>query len=66
MQPEISKKLKERKVQTLEELKPDVISAGNIGCMMQIGSSIGVPSGSHCRIIRLGYRGDQSHLRYHN
>jgi glycolate oxidase iron-sulfur subunit len=43
MQPEISKKLKERKVQTLEELKPDVISAGNIGCMMQIGSSIGVP-----------------------
>ena len=43
MQPEISKKLKKRKVQTLEELKPDVISAGNIGCMMQIGSSIGVP-----------------------
>jgi glycolate oxidase iron-sulfur subunit len=43
MQPEISKKLKERKVQTLEELKPDVISAGNIGCMIQIGSSIGVP-----------------------
>ena len=43
MQPEISKKLKIRKVETLEILKPDVISAGNIGCMMQIGSAIGVP-----------------------
>jgi glycolate oxidase iron-sulfur subunit len=43
MQPEISKKLKTRKVETLEILKPDVISAGNIGCMVQIGSAIGVP-----------------------
>ena len=43
MQPEISKQLKDRKVQTLDALKPDVISAGNIGCMMQIGSAIGVP-----------------------
>ncbi len=43
MQPEISKELKARKVETLEERKPDVISAGNIGCMMQIGSGTGVP-----------------------
>jgi glycolate oxidase iron-sulfur subunit len=43
MQPEISNQLKTRKVQTLDVLKPDVISAGNIGCMMQIGSAIGVP-----------------------
>ena len=43
MQPEISKKLKERKVRTLEAKNPDVIAAGNIGCMMQIGSGTGVP-----------------------
>ncbi|MDF3604907.1 glycolate oxidase subunit GlcF [Paracoccus sp. DMF-8] len=43
MQPEISAQLKSRKVATLEALTPDVISAGNIGCMMQIGSAIGVP-----------------------
>ena len=43
MQPEISKQLKDRKVKTLDVLTPDVISAGNIGCMMQIGSAIGVP-----------------------
>ena len=43
MQPEISGQLKDRKVQTLEAKQPDVISAGNIGCMMQIGSGTDVP-----------------------
>jgi glycolate oxidase iron-sulfur subunit len=43
MQPEISAKLKDRKVRTLEARKPDVIAAGNIGCMMQIGSAASVP-----------------------
>ncbi|MFP4275717.1 MAG: glycolate oxidase subunit GlcF, partial [Paracoccaceae bacterium] len=43
MQPAISAQLKERKVRTLEARAPDVIAAGNIGCMMQIGSGTGVP-----------------------
>ncbi|WP_299685321.1 glycolate oxidase subunit GlcF [uncultured Tateyamaria sp.] len=43
MQPEISAQLKDRKVRTLEATKPDIIAAGNIGCMMQIGSAAGVP-----------------------
>ncbi|NNU78829.1 glycolate oxidase subunit GlcF [Halovulum dunhuangense] len=43
MQPEISKELKARKVATLEAVAPQVIAAGNIGCMMQIGSGTGVP-----------------------
>ena len=43
LQPEISGELKRRKVATLEAKQPDVISAGNIGCMMQIGSGTGVP-----------------------
>ncbi|WP_299845452.1 glycolate oxidase subunit GlcF [uncultured Roseovarius sp.] len=43
MQPEISAKLKARKIRTLEAKAPDVIAAGNIGCMMQIGSGTGVP-----------------------
>ena len=43
MQPEISGQLKERKVKTLEALTPNVISAGNIGCMMQIGSGTETP-----------------------
>ena len=43
MQPEISGQLKARKVQTLEAKQPDIIAAGNIGCMMQIGSGTQVP-----------------------
>ncbi|MEO9652177.1 MAG: glycolate oxidase subunit GlcF [Roseobacter sp.] len=43
MQPEISKQLKARKIQTLEAKNPQVIAAGNIGCMMQIGSGTGIP-----------------------
>jgi glycolate oxidase iron-sulfur subunit len=43
MQPEISRQLKARKVSTLEAKAPDIISAGNIGCMMQIGSGTDVP-----------------------
>jgi glycolate oxidase iron-sulfur subunit len=43
MQPEISGELKRRKVATLMAKAPQVIAAGNIGCMMQIGSAAGVP-----------------------
>ncbi|WP_298260340.1 glycolate oxidase subunit GlcF [uncultured Litoreibacter sp.] len=43
MQPDISKQLKDRKVQTLEAKAPDVIAAGNIGCMVQIGSATKIP-----------------------
>ncbi|MEC3861383.1 glycolate oxidase subunit GlcF [Mesobacterium sp. TK19101] len=43
LQPEISKQLKARKIKTLEAKTPDIIAAGNIGCMMQIGSGTGVP-----------------------
>ena len=43
MQPEISQELKGRKVKTLEDKSPEVIAAGNIGCMMQIGSGTDIP-----------------------
>jgi glycolate oxidase iron-sulfur subunit len=56
MQPEISKQLKARKVQTLEAKSPDVIAAGNIGCMMQIGGGTGRARGAHGRVAGLGHR----------
>jgi glycolate oxidase iron-sulfur subunit len=43
MQPEISGQLKSRKVQTIEATQPEIIAAGNIGCMMQIGSGTDIP-----------------------
>ena len=38
LQPGIAKRLRERKVANIASTKPDIISAGNIGCMVQIGS----------------------------
>jgi len=43
LQSKISQELKARKVATLEAKAPDVIAAGNIGCMIQIGSGTGIP-----------------------
>ena len=43
LQPEIATELQARKVKTLAQVAPDVIAAGNIGCMMQIGTDAGVP-----------------------
>ena len=43
MQPEISAELRDRKVATIEARKPDIIAAGNIGCMVQIASGTGIP-----------------------
>jgi glycolate oxidase iron-sulfur subunit len=43
LQPEISGKLTARKIRTLEAKSPDIIAAGNIGCMMQIGSGTELP-----------------------
>jgi glycolate oxidase iron-sulfur subunit len=43
MQPEIATRLRDRKVANLERLKPDVIAAGNIGCITQIAQGTGIP-----------------------
>ena len=43
LQPKISQELKNRKIQSLEAKKPDIIAAGNLGCMMQISSSTNIP-----------------------
>ena len=38
MQPDIARRLRERKVGTIEGLRPDVIAAGNLGCITQIAA----------------------------
>lgn len=43
LQPEIAERLKERKARSLESVSPDIIAAGNIGCMVQIGAGTAVP-----------------------
>lgn len=43
MQPEIAAKLKDRKIRTIEAKSPQVVAAGNIGCLTQIASGTGLP-----------------------
>lgn len=43
LQPELAQQLRDRKVENIERLKPDVIAAGNIGCITQIGSGTSIP-----------------------
>jgi glycolate oxidase iron-sulfur subunit len=44
LQPDIARRLRERKVGTIERLRPDVIAAGNIGCITQIAAGTELPT----------------------
>ena len=43
LQPEIAAQLRARKVRNIESTQPQVIAAGNIGCIEQIGAGTGIP-----------------------
>ena len=43
LQPEIAGRLRRRKLDNIERLRPDVIAAGNIGCMAQLASGTAIP-----------------------
>ncbi len=43
LQPDIAMRLRDRKLANLATIKPDMIAAGNIGCMVQIASGTSVP-----------------------
>ena len=43
LQPDIASRLRDRKVANIASIKPDVIAAGNIGCMVQIAGGTDLP-----------------------
>lgn len=43
LEPEIARRLRDRKVDNIASVKPDVIATGNIGCIMQIGGGTTIP-----------------------
>jgi glycolate oxidase iron-sulfur subunit len=43
MQPELARALRDRKVANIRRVQPDIIAAGNIGCITQIGGGIEIP-----------------------
>jgi glycolate oxidase iron-sulfur subunit len=43
LQPELAGRLRDRKIANIERTDPDVIAAGNIGCLTQISSGTAIP-----------------------
>jgi glycolate oxidase iron-sulfur subunit len=43
LQPSLADRLRDRKVANIERLQPDVIAAGNIGCITQIATGTDIP-----------------------
>jgi glycolate oxidase iron-sulfur subunit len=59
MQPEISAKLRERKVKNLAATQADVIATGNIGCITQIADSAGMPIVHTIKLLDWAYGGER-------
>ena len=43
LQPDLSRRLRDRKVANIESVRPDIIAAGNFGCIGNIASGTGIP-----------------------
>jgi glycolate oxidase iron-sulfur subunit len=43
LQPKLATTLRDRKVKNIESVAPQIIAAGNIGCMTQIATGTGIP-----------------------
>jgi glycolate oxidase iron-sulfur subunit len=57
LQPEIASRLRDRKVRNIETVAPDVIAAGNIGCITQIASGTIVPVVHTVELLDWAYGG---------
>jgi len=43
LQPDMATELRDRKIWNIEQVKPDIIATGNIGCITQIGGGTSIP-----------------------
>ena len=43
MQPVLSRRLRDRKIANIESVKPDIVAAGNFGCIGNIAGGTGLP-----------------------
>ncbi len=59
LQPDIAKTLRDRKVKNIERTGASLITAGNIGCMTQIGSGTNLPIVHTIELLDWAYGGDR-------
>ena len=59
LQPEISQNLRDKKIQSLEVLAPEVIATGNIGCIKQLQSKSKIPVVHTVQLLNWAYGGER-------
>ena len=57
LQPEIADQLKERKAKNIDSVRPDLVAAGNIGCLTQLQGAISVPIAHTVELLDWAYGG---------
>jgi glycolate oxidase iron-sulfur subunit len=60
LQPDIARRLRDRKILNIEAVAPDVIAAGNIGCITQIASATNIPVLHTVELLDWAYGGDRA------
>lgn len=57
MQPELAGELRTRKVKNIRSVKPDVVAAGNIGCITQLAGGMEIPIAHTVELLDWAYGG---------
>jgi glycolate oxidase iron-sulfur subunit len=57
LQPALARRLRDRKVANIAKTEPQVIAAGNIGCLTQIGSATRTPVVHTVELLDWAYGG---------
>lgn len=57
LQPEMAARLKERKIANIRKSKPDIVAAGNIGCITQLGPGMTFPIAHTVELLDWAYGG---------
>jgi glycolate oxidase iron-sulfur subunit len=57
LQPAIAADLRDRKVANIRSMRPDVVAAGNIGCITQLASGMDIPIAHTVELLDWAYGG---------
>lgn len=61
MQPELAQELRTRKVKNIRTVKPDIVAAGNIGCITQLAGGMEIPIVHTIELLDWAYGGPVPH-----
>jgi glycolate oxidase iron-sulfur subunit len=57
LQPELATELRDRKAATIKSVRPDVVAAGNIGCITQLAGGMDIPIVHTAELLDWAYGG---------